>query len=142
MALWAVALLVPAVWAVSDAAERTKTDTRVVAHRWVVEHVDPGVTIAAESSTPALPDGYLVVPLELPGPGRPADPSRDYRVLVDAGVRYAFVTGAVADRVMAAADSYPREAALYDDLRTKARRVLYVADGGALTGPWVALYEL
>ena len=52
------------------------------------------------------------------------------------------VTGAVTDRVLAARDRYPREAAFYDDLRAKARRVFYLQAGGNLAGPWVAVYRL
>ena len=52
------------------------------------------------------------------------------------------VTGAVADRVLAARDRYPREARFYDDLRTRAKRVYHVQPGHGLTGPWVSLYRL
>jgi hypothetical protein len=53
-----------------------------------------------------------------------------------------FATGAVADRVLAAAGRYPREARFYRQLARDTRRVLVVRPGGGLAGPWVALYRL
>jgi hypothetical protein len=134
-------LIVPLVWAIGDDVRLTRTDTRSVAHRWVVSHVPPGSTVAAESSTPALA-GYRIVGLALPGPGRRFDPDRDVTRLRAEGVQYAFVTGAVADRVLAARDRYPREAHFYDDLRMQAERVYHVQPGHGLSGPWVSVYRL
>ena len=68
------------------------------------------------------------------------------RILFDGlrarGVAYAVVTGAIADRVLAARDRYPRETRFYLDLRRSARRLYYVAPGRGLAGPWVAVYRL
>jgi 4-amino-4-deoxy-L-arabinose transferase-like glycosyltransferase len=133
--------IVPLVWAIGDDVRLTRTDTRVVAHGWIVGHVPRSATIAAESSTPAL-EGYRVVGLALPGPGRPFDPDRDVARLRSEGVRYALVTGAVADRVLAARDRYPREARFYDQLRMQGKRVYHVRAGHGLTGPWVSVYRL
>ena len=80
--------------------------------------------------------------LQLPGPGRPHDPNRNLARLRSKGVDYVLVTGAVADRVLAARDHYPQEARFYDDLRTRANRVYHVQSGHGLTGPWVSLYRL
>jgi hypothetical protein len=134
-------LVVPLVWAIGDDVRLTRTDTRAVAEGWIVTHVPPGATVAAESSTPPLA-GYRVVGLALPGPGRPFDPDRDVTRLRAEGVQYALVTGAVADRVLAARDRYPGEARFYDDLRTRAKRVYHVDPGHGLAGPWVSLYRL
>lgn len=134
-------LIVPLVWAIGDDVRLTRTDTRAVAHGWVVTHVPAGATVAAESSTPPLA-GYRIVGLALPGPGRPFDPDRDLSRLRAEGVGYVFVTGAIADRVLAARDRYPREARFYDDLQTHAKRVYHVEAGHGLTGPWVAVYRL
>ena len=139
--LTASMLIVPLVWAIGDDVRLTRTDTRAVAHGWIVTHVPPGATIAAESSTPPL-EGYRIVGLALPGPGRPFDPDRDVARLRAEGVGYAIVTGAVADRVLAARDRYPREARFYDDLRTQAKRVYHVQPGHGLAGPWVSVYRL
>jgi hypothetical protein len=57
------------------------------------------------------------------------------------GIRYAVVTGAVADRVRAAPRYYPAEAAFYHDLETLTDRIYYVQPDG-LKGPWVAVYRL
>ena len=97
---------------------------------------------ATESSKILIHRGRTTIRLELPGPGRPADPRRDVARLRRDGVRYVLVTGAVADRVLAAAGDYPREARFYADLERDATRVLVVRPGGDLTGPWIALYRL
>ena len=88
--------------------------------------------IAAESST-AVPPGYRVVSIPLPLPGH------DARVQISAGARWALVSGAVADRVLAAQDRYPLRAAFYAQLPRPAYRV---DAGGKLSGPWVAVYRL
>jgi 4-amino-4-deoxy-L-arabinose transferase-like glycosyltransferase len=134
-------LVVPLVWAIGDDVRLTRTDTRAVAHGWIVSNVPPGSALAAESSTPPL-EGYRIVGLALPGPGRDFDPDRDVTRLRNEGVRYAVVTGAVADRVLAARDHYPREARFYDDLRFRATRIYHVEPGHGLTGPWVSVYRL
>jgi hypothetical protein len=134
-------LIVPLTWSIEDDLRLTRTDTRVVAHRWVVAHVPADSRIAVDSSTPALL-GYPVLPLALPGPGRPSDPNRDVGRLRAEGVHYVLVTGAIADRVLAARTRYPREARFYDQLRTGATRLYYLRKGHDLTGPWVAVYRL
>ena len=134
-------LVVPLVWAIGDDVRLTRTDTRVVAHGWIEQHVPPRATIAAESSTPPL-EGHSIVGLALPGPGRPFDPDRNVARLRMEGVSYVLVTGAIADRVLAARDRYPREAGFYAQLRTRAKRVYHVEPGRGLAGPWVSLYRL
>jgi hypothetical protein len=134
-------LIVPLTWSIRDDIRLTRTDTRVVAERWIVEHVPEDSTVAADSSTPAL-FGYPLLPLQLPGPGRPTDPNRDVARLRARGVAYVVVTGAIADRVLAARERYPREARFYDQLRTGARRIYYLRGGHGLAGPWVAVYRL
>ncbi len=134
-------LVVPLTLSIRNDIRLTRTDTRVVAQRWIVAHVPEDSTIAEESSLPALP-GYPTLPLLLPGPGRAFDPNRDVARLRARGVAYAVVTGAIADRVLAARDRYPRETRFYLDLRRSARRLYYVAPGHGLAGPWVAVYRL
>jgi 4-amino-4-deoxy-L-arabinose transferase-like glycosyltransferase len=134
-------LIVPLVWAIGDDVRLTRTDTRAVAHRWIVGHVPRGATVAADSSTPPLA-GYRIVGLALPGPGRPFDRDRSVSRLRAEGVGYVFVTGAIVDRVLAARDRYPREAHFYGDLQVQAKRVYHVEAGHGLTGPWVAVYRL
>ena len=133
-------LIVPLVWAIGDDVRLTRTDTRVVARDWIVDHLPPQASVAADSSTP--PIGRRVLDLQLPGPGRPYDPNRDVARLRREGVDYVLVTGAVADRVLAARSRYPREARFYDQLRTQARTVYHLEPGHGLTGPWVTLYRL
>ena len=57
-------------------------------------------------------------------------------------VRYVIVTGAVADRVLAARNDYPFEARFYERVK-RLKRVFYVGkDADDLNGPWVAIYRL
>jgi hypothetical protein len=134
-------LVVPLTWSIRDTKQLTRTDTRIVAHRWVEQHIRAGTRIAADPSTPAFA-GLQVLHLLLPGPKRGFDPNRDVVLLRHLGIRDVVVTGAVTDRVLAARDHYPREARFYDDLLRRAKRVYYLEPGRALAGPWVAVYRL
>jgi len=133
-------LVVPLTWAVRDARDLTRTDARVRAHSWVERTVPRGAVLAADPSTPEFA-GFRVVPLALPRPGEPSDPNRDVGRLRQLGVRYVVVTGAVEDRVLAAARHYPRETSFLRALRRE-ERVYAVRPGGELAGPWVEIYRL
>ena len=134
-------LVVPLTWTIRDDRRLTKTDTREVAHTWVERHLPPGARLAADPSLPPF-EGFRVLKLRLPLPQeqRP-DPNRDLTRLRNEGVRYAIVTGAVADRVLAARAHYPKETAFYKQLTTLSKRLYYVKEDG-LNGPWVAVYRL
>jgi 4-amino-4-deoxy-L-arabinose transferase-like glycosyltransferase len=134
-------LVVPLTWSIRDTKELTRTDTRIVAHRWVEQHIPAGTRIAADPSTPSF-ERLQVLPLLLPGPKRDFDPNRDLARLRRLGIRDVVVTGAVTDRVLAARDHYPREARFYDDLRRRAKRVYFLQPGEGRAGPWVAVYRL
>jgi hypothetical protein len=134
-------LVVPLTWSIRDTKQLTRTDTRIVAHRWVDQHIQAGTRIAADPSTPTF-ERLQVLLLRLPGPKRGFDPNRDVARLRRLGIRDVVATGAVTDRVLAARDRYPREARFYDDLRRRAKRVYYVEPGDGLAGPWVAVYRL
>ena len=134
-------LVVPLTWTIRDDRRLTKTDTREVAHTWVERHLPSGARLAADPSLPPF-EGFRVLKLRLPLPQeqRP-DPNRDLTRLRNEGVRYAIVTGAVADRVLAARAHYPKETAFYKQLTTLSKRLYYVKEDG-LNGPWVAVYRL
>ena len=134
-------LVVPLVWSIRNDARLTLTDTRVVADHWVEAHVPHGAGIAADSPTLPL-EGFRLLSLALPGPGRPSDPNRSLPRLRAQGFRYVVVTGTVADRVRAASRRYPREERFYEALAASARRIYYVSSGHDLSGPWVAVYYL
>jgi hypothetical protein len=134
-------LVVPLTWTIRDDKRLTRTDTRVIAAHWLERHVPAGTPIAADSSTP-LVAGYSILPLQLPGPGRAFDKNRNVARLRKKGIRDVIISGAVTDRVLAARARYPREAAFYDVLRRKARRLYYLAPGDGRAGPWVAIYTL
>jgi len=133
-------LVVPLTWAIRDAHDLTRTDARIVAHRWAVRNLPPGALLATDPSTPDLA-GFRVLRLELPRPGEPPDPRRSVARLRELGVRYVLVTGAIEDRVLAAADHYPRETRFYRDLERQ-ERVYSVHPGRRLGGPWVEIYRL
>ena len=135
-------LVIPLVWSIRDDRELLKTDTRVFAQPYVEQLVPAGASIAMDPSTIPLA-GREVLSLELPGPGRTTDPNRNVAALRARGIELVLLTGAVEDRVLAARDRYPREAAFVDELRATAKQVLYTQRGaGELAGPWVALYRL
>ena len=134
-------LVVPLTWSIRDARRLTKTDTRVVADRWIESHLPHGARLAVDSSLPPFA-GFRLLNLRLPLPQEDrADPNRNVRRLRAEGIRYVVVTGAIADRVIAAREHYPRETAFYEDLRTRTKRLFYVVPDG-LNGPWVAVYRL
>jgi hypothetical protein len=134
-------LVVPLTWSVRDTKQLTRTDTRVVAHRWVVDHIPPRTHVAADPSTPSF-STLDVLHLQLPGPKRPFDTNRNLPRLRSKGVKYVIVTGSVTDRVLAARSSYPRESAFYDALRSRTRLVYHVDPGDGRAGPWVSIYRL
>jgi glycosyl transferase family 87 len=134
-------LVVPLTWTIRDDRRLTKTDTREVAHAWVERHLPAGAHVAADPSLPPFQRQHVLhLRLPLPQEDRP-DPNRNLTRLRNNGVRYAIVTGAVADRVLAAREHYPAEAAFYDSLATLTDRLYYVQKDG-LNGPWVAVYRL
>jgi hypothetical protein len=134
-------LVVPLTWSIRDTKELTRTDTRVIAQRWVEQHVPAGTHVAADPSTPRFAT-LDVLHLELPGPKRAFDPNRNVRRLRREGIRYVIVTGSVTDRVLAARSEYPREASFYDALEGKARTVFRLKPGDGRAGPWVSIYRL
>lgn len=134
-------LVVPLTWSVRDAKRLTRTDTRLVAARWIDMHIPAGTRIAADSST-ALAGRYHVLQLQLPAPWQPADPNRSVARLRRQRVQVVVATGAIADRVREAADRYPHEVRFYDDLRRHGRLLYRVDPGGGRAGPWVAVYRL
>jgi hypothetical protein len=134
-----VLLLVPLVWSVQDTRELTRPDTREAAEEFLAR-LPAGARVAADPSAP--PFDRPVLRLELPAPWQDADPRRDVEELRERRVRYVVVSGAVADRVLAAAEEYPREAAFYRDLERSARRLYRNDPDGGDSGPWVAVYRL
>jgi 4-amino-4-deoxy-L-arabinose transferase-like glycosyltransferase len=127
-------LVVPLAWAVRDDRRLTRTDPRLTAYRWIERNLPRGAAVAADSSIPPLA-GFRVLPLRLPGPGRPHDPNRDVARLRARGIRYVVLTGAVEDRVLAAREDYPQEAHFVERLP----RPLYRTRSGT---PWMAVYGL
>jgi hypothetical protein len=135
-------LVVPLTWAIRDDGRLTKTDTRVVAQRWVDRHVRRDTRLAVDPSMPPFAR-YGVVKLDLPLPSQDhPDRDRNLARLRTQDVRFVVITGAVADRVLAAREDYPVETRFYDRVR-RLRRVFYVGkDADGFNGPWVGIYRL
>jgi Glycosyltransferase family 87 len=134
-----VLLVVPLAWSVGDAQGLTRIDTRLVAIPELLRAVPASAEVAADPSTPPLRRRELG--LELPGPGRPADPNRNLARLRALDISYVLVSGAVTDRVLQAGASYPVESRFYDAL-ARLRPVVDVEPGHGLAGPWVRLYRI
>ena len=133
-------LVIPLVWSIRADRTLTREDTRISAHVWIERNLPRGAALAADSSTPPLA-GLRVLRLALPGPGRASDPNRDVGRLRRQGIAYVAVTGAVEDRVLAAASDYPRETGFLRALRSQ-QLVFRVEPGRGLVGPWVRVYRL
>ncbi len=137
-----LAVVVPLVWSVQDAARLTRTDARVPATEWVARELPPGAVLAVDPSALGRVDDSAVR-LELPGPGVGFDERRSVERLRALGVGFVAVSGHVVDRVRAAPRRYPGELAFYDELERSAVRV-YRSDPSepGISGPWVAVYRL
>jgi hypothetical protein len=81
-----------------------------------------------------------VVRLALPGPHRAFDARRDLATLRSAGVRWLVLSGAVTDRVLAAAADYPREARFYRSLERLEPAFAVPASGRSR--PWLRVYRV
>jgi 4-amino-4-deoxy-L-arabinose transferase-like glycosyltransferase len=136
-----VAAVVPLWWAIEDARALRADDPRLDAAAWVERHVPPTDRIAVDPSTLPL-DGRRVVRLELPGPGRAFDSRRSLEALRRERIPWLVVGSSVTDRVLDAADAYPREAQFYRSLA--ALRPAYAAEvvTGGRERPWVRVYRI
>jgi hypothetical protein len=144
-AILAVAVLVAAVvplwWSVGDARSLTGRDPRLDAAAWVDANIPVDERIAADTSTLPL-RGRPVVRLALPGPGRPFDARRDLAVLRAEGVRWVVLGGSVADRVLAAASHYPREARFYRTFERLQPAYATRTEPGRRARPWLRVYRI
>jgi 4-amino-4-deoxy-L-arabinose transferase-like glycosyltransferase len=133
------ACAVPLWWSIGDAAALTGRDNRLDAAAWIERTVPASDRIAADPSTLPLA-GRNVIRLELPGPHRPFDPRRSLGALHAVGAQWLVVSGAVADRVLAAPGDYPREARFYRSLEALRPAYAVPADGGRR--PWLRVYRI
>ncbi len=136
-----VAAVVPLWWSVADARSLTGRDPRLDAAAWIDRTIPRDERIAADPSTLPLP-GRPVVRLELPGPGRQSDPLRSLDALRADGVRWVVVGGSVTDRVLAAAERYPREARFYRALERLRPAYATQVEPGRRDRPWLRVYRI
>ena len=135
------AAVVPLWWSVADARSLTGRDPRLDAAAWIERTIPRDARVAADSSTLPL-TGRPVVRLALPGPGRPFDERRDLVTLRAEGVRWLVVGGSVADRVLAAASRYPREARFYRELERLRPAYATRPEPGRRPRPWLRVYRI
>jgi 4-amino-4-deoxy-L-arabinose transferase-like glycosyltransferase len=136
-----VAALVPLWWSIDDARSLTGRDPRLDAAAWIDHTIPLNESVAADSSTLPL-HGRDVLRLQLPGPGRAFDPDRSLEGLRARGIRWLVLGGSVADRVLAAADEYPREAAVYGEVGRLRPVYATPADDGGRPRPWLRVYRI
>jgi len=136
-----VAALVPLWWSIGDARSLTGRDPRLDAAAWIDRTIPRDQRMAADPSTLPLA-GRRVLRLALPGPGRTFDPRRDLAVLRAEGVRWLVIGGSVADRVLAAADRYPREARFYRALERMRPAYATRPVEGRRPRPWLRVYRV
>ncbi len=136
-----VAAVVPLWWSVADARSLTGSDPRLAAAAWIDRTIPRDERMAADSSTLPL-RGRSVARLALPGPGRPFDPRRSLHTLRADGVQWLVVGGSVADRVLAAAPHYPREARFYRALERMPPVYATRSEPGRRPRPWLRVYRI
>lgn len=136
-----VAALVPLWWSLADARSLTGRDPRLDAAAWIERTIPRDERIAADASTLPL-SGWDAVGLELPGPGRPFDRRRNLATLRAEGVQWLVVGGSVADRVLAAASHYPREARFYRELERLRPAYATRAEPGRRPRPRLRVYRI
>lgn len=136
-----VAAVVPLWWSIADTRSLTGRDPRLAVAAWIDRTIPQDDLIAADASTLPLA-GHAVVRLALPGPGRPFDPRRSVASLRADGVRWLVVGGSVADRVLAAASDYPREARFYRSLERRRPAYATRSEPGRRPRPWLRVYRI
>jgi 4-amino-4-deoxy-L-arabinose transferase-like glycosyltransferase len=136
-----VAAVVPLWWSVADAGSLTGRDPRLDAAAWIDRTIPKTDLIAADTSTLPLA-GRTVERLALPGPGRPFDGRRSLDTLRADGVHWLVVGGSVTDRVLAAADRYPREARFYRSLERLSPAYATPSQQGPRPRPWLRVYRI
>jgi hypothetical protein len=135
------AAVVPLWWSIADARSLTGRDPRLDAAAWIDRTIPRSERMAADSSTVPL-RGRTALRLRLPGPGRPFDPRRNLEALRADGVRWIVVGGSVADRVLAAAAHYPREARFYRELERMTPAYATRTEPGHRPRPWLRVYRI
>jgi hypothetical protein len=128
-------LIVPVTWTVRDTEELTKRDTREVAAAVAYNRFDP---VALDASL--LPS--FLLSLRLPARWDEPDTRRDVGALRERGFRFVAVNGEVRERVLAARDVYPEDAAFYDALARNGRRAWRLEPGERFAGPEVEIFRL
>jgi hypothetical protein len=136
-----VAAVVPLWWSAADARSLTGRDPRLAAAGWIDRTIPMTDPIAADPSTLPL-TGRRVERLALPGPGRGFDRRRSVDALRRDRVRWLVVGGGVTDRVLEAADRYPREARFYRSLERLSPAYATRAEPGRRPRPWLRVYRI
>ena len=135
-------LVVPLVWSIGEVRELTRTDTRLEAHAWIEEHVPRDAPRRGRSLDAARRRRGRRSSSSCPARAARPTPIATSTRSGPAASSSSLVTGAVADRVLAAPTSTREEAKLYRELESRTTRAFRVDPGGELVGPWVAVYRI
>ena len=135
-------LVVPLVWAIGDDVRLTRTDTRARRAR-----LDRAQHSAERDRRRRVLDSAARGPSDrrarAPGPEAAVRPRSESSPACEEKVCSTSSSPARSPTACSPrASKYPREAAFYGQLRTRAKRVYHVEPGHGLTGPWVSLYRL
>jgi Glycosyltransferase family 87 len=135
-------LVVPFTWTVRDTEDLTKPDTRIEALPRVERTVRAAALRGASAALtidPGLPRPHVEAVVRVALPAVWADFDRRRRLDLPG---FVWVNGSIVDRVRAAPDDYPEDAAYYNDLARDARLLFRVDPTESMSGPWVALFQL
>jgi 4-amino-4-deoxy-L-arabinose transferase-like glycosyltransferase len=128
--------LVPTVKVIQTNVRESKPSTRVIAGRWIEDHIPDGSLLVNEVQTAPLHDQDLHVlsRYSLPHGGRTID------WYVRHGYRYFVVNVGVSSVYLSHPRRYPEAAALYHKLRRKSCLVHTFPAGSGQYGPFIRIY--
>jgi len=140
LAAAAVALVAisPAASIVQLNLRESKPSTRVLAGRWIEEHIPEGSSVVRELKTAPLhdPDLHVLATYSLPGNGWTLARYRRE------GYRYFVVNAAINSAYLSQPHRYPNQAALYHELRRHACLLHKFRAGSNRWGPLIRIYQL
>ena len=116
----------------------SRPSTRVLASRWIEEHIPDGSSVVRELKTAPLydPDLHVFARYSLPGGGWTIDRYRRD------GFRYFVTNAGISSAYMSQPRRYPAQAALYRELRREGCLLRKFHANAGRYGPLIRVYEL